>query len=173
MMKCFRVKLVRKWFGDRPPINYDGKLVIYDNGVIVGVLTTESSDVIYRKTYIAGYKKHIMQFRVMKDGYFWYNNVPVIYTFDSEYKVPVTSTSISCLTWKAIKNDLIATEDISKFPDEGSAEFYLKSVPEVKLASDTKRILNAYKLRENKKTMMKVFDVDESIYDKLIEELSS
>lgn len=170
-MKCFRVNLVRKWFKGRKPINYEGKLVIYNNGVIIGTLTSNSPDVIYRKTYITGYRNNIIQFRIMKDGYFCYNSVPVIYILDSVDKVPTTSASISCLIWKLIEPDLITTEDISKFPSEGSAELQLKAVPEVKLASETKRIFNALKLEENKKTMLKIFNMHEDSYTKLVEGL--
>lgn len=172
-MKCFRVNLVRKWFEGREPIDYEGKLVIYNNGVIIGTLTSNSADVIYRKTYIAGYKNNIIQFRIMKDGYFCYNSVSVIYTLDSADKVPTTSASTSYLTWKVIEPDFIATEDISKIPNEGNANLQLKIISKVKLASETKRILNALNLKENRETMIKVFNLHEDSYTKLVEELSN
>lgn len=174
-MRHFRVNLVRKWFTGRSPIDYGGKLTIHDNGVIMGSLTTDSPDVIYRKTYIAGYKNRIMQFRITKDGEIYYKSVPAIYTLKAATKkeaedLSMASTSISRMTWKVVVPDLIAEGRIGKFPDEGLADLHLKWVPEVKMASETKRIINA--LEQNPKVMMKLFGVNKEKYNALLAEIS-
>lgn len=174
-MRHFRVNLVRKWFTGRPPVDYSGKLTVYDNGVIMGTLTTDSPDVIYRKTYITGYKNRIMQFRITKDGDIYYNSVPAIYTLyattrEKSRDLTIASTSISRLTWKVVEPDLIAEDRIGKFPDEGIADLHLKSVPEVKMVSEAKRIINA--LEQNPKVMMKLFGVNKETYNNLLAKLN-